>query len=100
MYETSYSGRVIDLLREMIARNPAHAAQLLAAVREIDRRLRIYPQFGQPLRDLTVAGAQLWVGAVFPLVVQYVVVEPDTSGHGREVMVVRPFTPLPHTGII
>ena len=100
MYETSYSGRVIDELRRMIARNPAHPARILAAVREIDKRLRIYPQFGQPLRDLSVANTRLWIGSVVPLVVQYVVVEPDTGGSGRQVMVVRPFTPLPHAGII
>lgn len=100
MYETSYSGRVIDLLREMVARNPAHAASILAAVREIDRRLRIYPQFGQPLHDLSVAGAQLWIATVAPLVVHYVVVEADDSGRQRQVNVVRPFTALPHTGIV
>ncbi len=100
MYETSYSGRVIDMLRDMITRNPTHAARILVAVREIDRRLRIYPQFGQPLRDLSVAGAQLWIGAVFPLVVQYVVVEADDGGRKRQVMVVRPFTPLPNSGIV
>jgi hypothetical protein len=100
MYETSYTGRVRDALRAMVARNPAHAAPILAAVREIDRRLRIYPQFGQPLRELTVERAQEWIGGVPPLVVRYVVVEADESGHGRQVMVVRPFTPLPHTGIV
>jgi hypothetical protein len=100
MYETSYSGRVIDMLREMVARNPAHAANILAAVREIDRRLRIYPQFGEPLRDLSIPGAKLWIATVSPLVVHYILVESDDSGRKRQVMVVRPFTALPHTGIV
>ena len=98
MYEVSYSGRVIDRLRELVARNPTHAARILAAVREIDRRLRIYPQFGQPLRDLAVEDAQLWFGVVSPLVVYYVVAESD-SGHGRQSIVVQPFAVLPHLGI-
>jgi len=34
--------------------------QILAAASEIDYRLRIYPQFGQPLRDLSVKNASLW----------------------------------------
>jgi hypothetical protein len=32
--------------------------------------------------------------------VQYVVVEADDSGRQRQVLVARPFTPLPHTGIV
>ena len=99
MYEVSYSGRVIDLVREMIARNPAHAPRILAAIRELDRRLRVYPQFGQPLRDLSAERAQLWIATLPPLVVHYVVVEGDDDGRGRQVMVVRPFTPLPGSGI-
>ncbi len=100
MYAVSYSGRVVDLLREMIARNPTHAARILAAFREIDHRLRVYPQFGQPLRGLSAPGATLWIGVVEPLVVQYVLVEGDGEGRGRQVMVVRPFTPFPHSGIV
>ena len=100
MYEVTYSERVIELLREMIARNPAHATQILAALREIDRRLRIYPQFGQPLRDLSVDRARLWVATLPPLVIQYILVEGDANGQGRQVTVVRPITPLPRSGIV
>jgi len=95
-----YPGRVIDRLREMIAGNPAHAARILAAVRDIDHRLRIYPQFGQPLYDLSVPRARLWVGTVPPLIVHYVLVEADDAGQGRRVIVVRPFTHLPRSGIV
>jgi hypothetical protein len=100
MYDVSYSGRVIDLLRELIARNPAHAARILTAVRDIDHRLRIYPQFGQPLRDLSLPRATLWIGSVAPLVVHYVLVEADDAGQGRQVIVVRPFTPFAHSEIV
>ncbi len=95
MYEVNYSGRVTDALRDLVFRNGARAAELLATLREFDRRLRFYPQFGQPLRDLVVKPAQLWVGVVSPLVFHYVLDEEH-----RRVMVVRPPMPLPHTGIV
>lgn len=100
MYEVTYSERVLEDLLAMVRRNPAHAATIRAAFREINRLLRVYPQFGHPLRDLTVEPAQLWIGTVSPLVVQYVLVEGDDAGRSRQVMVVRPFTALPHTGIV
>jgi hypothetical protein len=95
-YRVSYSGRVRDALRELMtrARGLGLGSQVRAAVLEIDYRLRTYPQFGQPLRDLTVEQAQLWIGAVPPLVVQYVIDE-----ERRRVMVVLPLTPLPDSGL-
>ena len=92
----SYSGRVRDGLRDLIVRAAAVGLgpDVLAAIRGIDTRLRIYPQFGQPLRDLSAVPAQLWVGVIPPLVVQYVL---DESR--RQVMVVHPITPLPNSGL-
>lgn len=43
MYEVNYSGRVTDALRDLVFRNGARAAELLATLREFDRRLRFYP---------------------------------------------------------
>ncbi|MDB5307106.1 MAG: hypothetical protein JWO38_1308 [Gemmataceae bacterium] len=100
MYEVTYSGRVIDWLRDLVTRNRGRAPELIAVIREIDRRLRIYPQFGQPLRDLSARRAQLWVATVPPLVIQYVVVEGDESGVGRKVLVARPPTILAGSGIV
>lgn len=95
-YRVTYSGRVRDALRELVTR--AHGLglgpQVRAAVLEIDHRLRIYPQFGQPLRDLNVEQAMLWIGVVPPLVAQYVIDEA-----GRQVMVVLPIVPLPDSGL-
>lgn len=70
------------------------APSVLAAAREIDRRFQIYPQFGQPLRKLSVDLAELWIGVVPPLVVHYVLDEEQ-----RQVMVVLPFLVLPHSGL-
>ena len=95
-YQVSYSGRVRDALRDLVTRARALGLdqQVLAAVREIDHRLQVYPQFGQPLRDLSVEPAQLWIGVVPPLVVQYVLDE-----QRRQVMVVLPMAPLPDSGL-
>lgn len=100
MYEVSYSERVIEHLREMVLRNPRRANAIRAAFREFNRRFRIYPLFGQPLRDLSVPRAQLWIATIPPLVVEYVLVEADDTGHGRQVMVVQPFRPLLHFDIV
>lgn len=95
-YRVSYSGRVRDELKDLIARAKARglAKQVLAAVKGIDERLRIYPQFGQPLRDLKLEPAQVWIGVVEPLVVHYVLDEAR-----RVVMVAVPFLPLPGSGL-
>jgi hypothetical protein len=68
-YRVSYTKRVLDELRELVlrARKRGLATEVLAALWEIDRRLQIYPQFGQPLRDLNVERAQIWIGVVPPL---------------------------------
>jgi len=39
----------------------------------LDRRLRVYPQFGQPLYDLEHKDGQVWSGVVRPLSVRYMV---------------------------
>jgi hypothetical protein len=100
MYEMSYPGRVLDAVRELIARNPTRPAAVRAAVRKIDRVLRVYPQFGQPLSDLSIPGAQRWVAVVSPFVVQYAVVEADDTGRRQQVLVSRPFALLPNSGLV
>jgi hypothetical protein len=68
--------------------------QVLEAAKQIDARLRLYPQFGQPLRDLATPGETVWIGIVEPLVVQYVI---DEAMH--IVFVVAPFKALPNSGL-
>jgi len=96
LYRVSYSGRVREALRELVlhAREVNLGEQVLAAIREIDNRLHLYPQFGQPLRDLSVQPAQLWIGVVKPLVVLYVLGESS-----RQVSILHPITPLPRCGL-
>jgi hypothetical protein len=70
------------------------AGEVLAALKEIDRRLHIYPQFGDPLRDLKLEPTKIWVGTVRPLVVRYILDE-----ERRLVLVGEPILPMPHCGL-
>lgn len=72
-YRVVYSERVRAELRLLIdrARLTGRGRLVLEALKEIDARLHLYPQFGQPLRDLKLEPAQHWIGVVPPLVVQY-----------------------------
>jgi hypothetical protein len=95
-YRVVYSERVRLELKELLTRAVARGfgPQALNAAKEIAARLRIYPQFGEPLRDLQTEGETLWTGTVPPLVVQYVIDEDN-----RLVFVVVPLKPLPESGL-
>jgi hypothetical protein len=53
-YRVFYSERVKERLRALVvtARDRGDGEAFLAAFREFDRRLRVYPQFGDPQNDL------------------------------------------------
>jgi hypothetical protein len=95
-YRVSYSGRVRDELQALIdrAKDRGLARQVLDALKEIDYRLRVYPQIGEPLRNLTLRPAQLWIATVPPLVVHYVLDEDR-----RSVSVGYPIVPLAGSGL-
>ena len=94
-YKVIYSGRVLDEAKKLLAKATAagFGRQALDALKQIHTRLCIYPQFGEPLRDLSVVGETLWAGTVPPLVVQYIIDE-----ERRTVFVVRPLRALPGSG--
>jgi hypothetical protein len=81
-------------IRERAARARGVGQQVLEAVKEIDRLLRLYPQFGDPLADLAHEVGQSWVGTIRPLVVRYAVYE-----ERRQVIVAVPLLPLPGSGL-
>jgi len=95
-YRVIYSDRVRSQLQDLINRagQVGLGRQVLDAVKLIDQRLRIYPQFGQTLCDLLTPGETLWVAAVWPLLARYVIDE-----ERRLVFVVAPFKPLPNLGL-
>jgi hypothetical protein len=95
-YRVIYSERVRIELKELLTRAAACGLgqQVLDAVKQIDARLRVYPQFGEPLLDLHTKGERLLVGTISPLVVRYIIDEEN-----RLVFVIVPFKPLPHSGL-
>jgi len=95
-YRVVYSERVRRALMDLLSRAKAlgFAEQVLQAIKEIDARLRLYPQFGEPLRQLKQVGQTMFVGTVAPLVVQYIIDEEN-----RLVFVVVPLKPLPNSGL-
>lgn len=95
-YRVAYSGRVRDALEALIIRATERGLswQVLDALNKFDYRLRIYPQFGEPLQNLAAEPAQVWIGTVPPLVVHYIL---DESR--RSVTIVRPFSTLPGSGL-
>jgi hypothetical protein len=65
--------RILELAA--VARERGDGSAFLAALREFDRRLRMYPQFGDPLADLRQESGQLRIGIVPPLSMRYGVLE-------------------------
>jgi hypothetical protein len=94
-YDLVFSGRVIDELAALIARAKGQGRDkpLVAAAKTIEYRLRVYPQFGEPFRDLNVESGQEWVAVAPPLIVRYLIYE-----ERRLVLVVSPIRPLSHSG--
>jgi hypothetical protein len=70
------------------------APPVLEAIKEIDHRLHVFPQFGDPLMDLTHECGQVWIGTVKDLVVRYAIYEEI-----RLVVVAVPFQTLPRSGL-
>ena len=76
-YTVSCSGRVRGHLGRLAqtCRGRGDGYEFLAALREFERRLRVYPQFGDPLTDLGEVEGVIWVGIIRPLSMRYAVVE-------------------------
>jgi len=72
-YRVVYSGRVRQRLFALaeLARSRGDGVAFVAALKELDRRLRIYPQFGEQLFDLKQEAGQVWIGIVRPLSMRY-----------------------------
>ena len=72
-YRVVYSERVRQRLLALadVARERGDPDEFVAAVKEIHRRLCLYPQFGEPLFDLTQEAGQVWLGIVRPLSIRY-----------------------------
>src|SRR5437899_2495564 len=62
-YRVSYSERVRQRLLALAeaARQRGDGEEFLAGMKEFHRRLSLYPQFGEPLADLTQEPGQIWI---------------------------------------
>jgi hypothetical protein len=94
-YRVVYSEHVRSALKDLLTRAKAcgQGRPALDAVKEIDRRLHLFPQFGEPRRDLPALGVTIWAGTVPPLLVEYLIDERQ-----RLVSVAIPFKALPNSG--
>jgi hypothetical protein len=76
-YTVDYSDLVRQHLRvlasEAYARGDGPA--FAAALTEFHRRLVLYPQFGDPLYDLTAETGQIYIGVIPPITMRYGVFE-------------------------
>jgi hypothetical protein len=72
-YRVEYSEQVRQRLLALadMARQRGDGEECVAALKEFDRRLRIYPQFGEQLVDLKKERGQVWIGTVRPLTMRY-----------------------------
>ena len=72
-YRVAYSERVRQRLLALadVARERGDGEAFLEALKEFHRRLGLYPQFGEPLIDLTQEVGQVWIGIVRPLAMRY-----------------------------
>jgi hypothetical protein len=72
-YRVVYSERVRQRLFALadLARERGDGEAFLAALKEFHRRLCLYPQFGEPLSDLTQESGQVGLSIVRPLAMRY-----------------------------
>lgn len=72
-YRVEYSEAVLQHIRLLATQATARGdgPAFTAALKELDRRLRVYPQFGDPQIDLTVGGGQLRIGIIRPISIRY-----------------------------
>jgi hypothetical protein len=93
-YDVSMSSRVYDKLRDLafIATERGDGEAYVKALREFFRRLKVYPQFGDPLIELQQEHGQIRIGIIPPLAMRYGVLE-----HRRKVFVAALPVLLPMT---
>lgn len=91
-YRVSLSSQVFEKVRELaaVAKARGDGEAFLAALQEFDRRLHVYPQFGDPLVDLLAEVGQIRIGIVPPLAMRYAVFE-----ERRQVIVAAPPVLMP-----
>lgn len=78
-YRVAYSVQARSRLQELAsqANERGDRDSFLDAIQEFDRRLHVFPQFGEPLVGLISQRGRIYVGVVSPLVMRYGVLEDE-----------------------
>jgi hypothetical protein len=94
-YRVVPSGRVAGEAKALIQRAIAagRGEEVLTALKQLHRILSIYPQRGEPVRDLKTVAQTLYTLSFGPLFVEYAIDEAN-----RTVFIGRPFKVMPHSG--
>lgn len=76
-YTVTFTVRVQEHLRQLmrVARERGDGEVFLDAFVRFYERLRIFPQFGDPLSDMPTQSGQLWIGIIPPLSMRYAIFE-------------------------
>jgi hypothetical protein len=69
VYSDAVKRRLRELADEAFVRGDGPAFK--AGLEEFKLRLRVYPQFGDPLIDLEIGGGQIRIGVIRPLSIRY-----------------------------
>jgi hypothetical protein len=56
-----------------LAPTVALSREIAVSIKEFDKRLGMYPQFGEPLHPLSTPELVLWIGIASPLTLRYVI---------------------------
>ena len=90
-YSVHYSKRVRTEIAKLLARATliGQAREIIGELEQIDQVLRIYPQNGEPLRDLATIGKKLYGYSYGSLYIEYILDE-----ERRKVSVTEPIRPL------
>ena len=99
-YRVVYAERVRQRLLALadVARERGDGDAFVAAVKELHRRLCLYPQFGEPLFDLTQEAGQVWLGIVRPLTMRYGILDDRRVVMVSELPVLLPKSETPDNG--
>ena len=86
-YDVVYSEAAKDSLARLVAlaRSRGLGAEAIQAVKEINDRLQLYPQFGEPVRDYEAIGITGYLGHIWQISFTYGVDE-----ERRIVYLIRP----------
>ena len=77
LYRIVYSDAVEQRLRGLseVAIKRGDGPAFVAALKALHARLAVYPQFGEPLYDLTTERGQIYTGIIPPIAIRYGVLE-------------------------